>query len=63
MVSKQHLLKYNISYLEGDTNKGKDLVIDVVVWGTSEKLVKRRGIKENDLVCWIGDELGRNAAA
>ncbi len=55
--------KYNISYLGGDTNKGKDLVIDVVVWGTSEKLVKRRGIQENDLVCWIGDELGRNAAA
>ena len=38
---------YGISYLGGDTNKGKDLVIDVVVWGESKKLVKRRGIKEN----------------
>lgn len=56
--------KYQISYLGGDLNSAKDLVIDVTTWGFSnQKLNRRDSANVGDNVYWFGPKLGTLSVA
>ena len=40
--------EFNIRILGGDTNEGKEIVINVSIFGTTDKIVKRKGAKIGD---------------
>ncbi len=46
--------EYNISILGGDTNAGKEIVFNVCIFGKTEKITKRKGSKNNDLIYVTG---------
>jgi len=46
--------EFNLKILGGDTNEGKELVINFSLFGTSEKIVKRKGAKMNDVIITSG---------
>jgi len=45
---------YDISILGGDTNEGKEIVFNVCIFGTTDKIVTRRGSKNGDIVFVTG---------
>jgi len=46
--------EFNIKILGGDTNEGKELVLQVVLIGTSKKIILRKGAKKNDRIITTG---------
>lgn len=46
--------EYNISILGGDTNEGKEIVFTACIFGTTDKIVTRKGSKKGDLVFVTG---------
>jgi len=46
--------EYNISILGGDTNEGREIVFSVCIFGETDKIVKRKGSKKNDLIFVTG---------
>lgn len=46
--------EYDISILGGDTNEGREIVFNVCVFGETDKIVKRKGSKKNDLIFVTG---------
>lgn len=46
--------EFGIKILGGDTNEGKELVIQVCVLGFAEKIVSRKGAKKGDLIFTTG---------
>ena len=46
--------EYNISILGGDTNSGKEIVFNVCIFGTTDKIVTRKGSKKGDLIFVTG---------
>jgi len=45
---------YDISILGGDTNEGKEIVFNVCIFGTTDKIVTRKGSKNGDIVFVTG---------
>ena len=50
MASKE----YGVKIVGGDVNEGKEIVIDVSMFGISKKLVKRNGARVNDIIITSG---------
>jgi thiamine-monophosphate kinase len=50
MASKE----YGVKIVGGDVNEGKEIVIDVSMFGISKKIVKRSGAKINDVIITSG---------
>ena len=46
--------EFKIRILGGDTNEGKEIVINVSLFGTAEKIVKRRGATTGDIIFVTG---------
>jgi len=46
--------EYDISICGGDTNEGREIVFNVCVFGETDKIVKRKGSKKNDLIFVTG---------
>ena len=46
--------EYGISILGGDTNEGKEIVFNVCIFGETDRIVKRKGSKKNDLIFVTG---------
>ena len=46
--------EYDISILGGDTNEGKEIVFNICIFGTTDKIVTRKGSKKGDLVFVTG---------
>src|SRR3989338_5065871 len=46
--------EFNIRILGGDTNEGKEIVINVSMFGTTDKIVKRKGAKIGDMIFVTG---------
>ncbi|MGI0026570.1 MAG: thiamine-phosphate kinase [Nitrosopumilaceae archaeon] len=46
--------EYGIKIVGGDVNEGKEIVIDVSMFGVSKKIVKRGGAKINDVIITSG---------
>ncbi len=46
--------KFNIKILGGDTNQGNEIVINVIIFGKANKIVKRKGAKIGDLIFVTG---------
>ena len=51
---KKASTEYNITILGGDTNAGKEIVINVSIFGNSNKIVSRKGSKNGDLIFVTG---------
>jgi thiamine-monophosphate kinase len=51
---KQVSDEFNIRILGGDTNEGKEIVINVSIFGTTDKIVKRKGAKNKDIIFVTG---------
>ena len=45
---------YDISILGGDTNEGKEIVFNVCIFGTTDRIVTRKGSKSGDIVFVTG---------
>ena len=45
---------YDISILGGDTNEGKEIVFNVCIFGTTDRIVTRKGSKNGDIVFVTG---------
>ena len=46
--------EFNFKFLGGDTNEGKELVIQVCLFGTSKKIIPRKGARTNDIIITTG---------
>jgi thiamine-monophosphate kinase len=46
--------EFNVNIIGGDTNEGKELVIDCCMVGLSDNIVKRSGAKNGDLIITSG---------
>jgi thiamine-monophosphate kinase len=46
--------EFKIKFIGGDTNEGKELVIQVTLFGTSKKIIARNGAKVNDIIFSTG---------
>jgi len=46
--------EFNVQILGGDTNQGKEIVFNVCVFGTTEKIPQRSGAKPGDLIFVTG---------
>ena len=46
--------EFGIRILGGDTNEGKEIVINVSIFGTTNKIVKRKGAKIGDIIFVTG---------
>jgi len=46
--------EFDIKILGGDTNEGQELVIQVTLFGTTKKIVTRKGSKINDIIIATG---------
>ena len=46
--------EFGIRILGGDTNEGKEIVINVSIFGTTDKIVKRKGAKIGDIIFVTG---------
>jgi thiamine-monophosphate kinase len=46
--------EFNIKILGGDTNEGKEIVINVSIFGTTDKIVRRKGAKTGDIIFVTG---------
>jgi len=46
--------EFDLKFIGGDTNEGKELVIQVSLFGSAKKIVTRRGAKTNDVIVTTG---------
>jgi len=46
--------EFNFKILGGDTNEGKELVIQTCIFGTAKKIVQRKGAKINEIIITTG---------
>ena len=46
--------EFNVRILGGDTNEGKEIVINVSIFGTTDKIVRRKGAKIGDIIFATG---------
>ena len=46
--------EFNIRILGGDTNEGKEIVINISIFGTADKIVRRKGAKIGDIIFVTG---------
>ena len=46
--------EFNLKILGGDTNEGKELVIQTSIFGTAKKIIQRRGAKNKDIIVTTG---------
>ena len=46
--------EFGFKLLGGDTNEGKEIVIHVVLFGTTKKIIPRKGAKANDIIITTG---------
>lgn len=46
--------EFNLKIIGGDTNEGKELVIQVSLFGTTKKIIARKGAKLNDIIVATG---------
>jgi thiamine-monophosphate kinase len=46
--------EFNIRILGGDTNEGKEIVINVSLFGITDKIVRRKGAKNGDMIFVTG---------
>ena len=46
--------EFNIRILGGDTNEGKEIVINVSMFGTTDRIIKRKGAKIGDIIFVTG---------
>lgn len=46
--------EFDLKLIGGDTNEGRELVIQISLFGTAKKIVKRRGAKVNDVIITTG---------
>jgi thiamine-monophosphate kinase len=46
--------EFDLKIVGGDVNEGKEIVIDVSMFGISNKIIKRRGAKINDIIITSG---------
>ena len=51
---KKACIEYDISILGGDTNEGKEIVLNVCIFGKSDKIVPRKEAKKGDLIFVTG---------
>jgi len=51
---RRALDEFSIKFLGGDTNEGKEIVINVSLFGTADKIVKRQGAKTGDSIFVTG---------
>ena len=51
---KRAVDEFNIKILGGDTNEGKEIIINVSLFGTTDKIVKRNGAKSGDIIFVTG---------
>ncbi len=51
---KKACTQYDITIIGGDTNAGKEIVFNVCLFGTADRIVTRRGAKKGDLVFVTG---------
>ena len=51
---KQACNEFGISILGGDTNAGKEIVLNVCIFGHSDKIVHRKGARNGDLIFVTG---------
>lgn len=58
---KQACNEFNITILGGDTNEGNEIVFSVCIFGTSDKIVKRKGAKIGDII-FVTGPFGYSAA-
>ena len=46
--------EFDLRFIGGDTNEGKELVIQVSLFGSAKKIVARKGAKTNDVIVTTG---------
>lgn len=46
--------EFELEFLGGDTNEGKEIIIHVVVFGKADKIIPRNGSKNNDIIITTG---------
>lgn len=46
--------EFGFRFLGGDTNEGKEIVIQVSLFGSAKKIVRRKGAKRNDIIVCTG---------
>jgi len=46
--------EFNFKIVGGDVNEGKEIIIDVNLFGISKKIIKRKGAKINDIIITSG---------
>jgi len=46
--------EFDLKLIGGDTNEGRELVIQISLFGTAKKIVKRNGAKVNDVIITTG---------
>lgn len=46
--------EFDLKLIGGDTNEGRELVIQISLFGTAKKIVKRSGAKVNDIIITTG---------
>ena len=46
--------EFGFRFVGGDTNEGKELVIQVSLFGSSKKIIRRKGAKTNDVIVTTG---------
>ncbi len=46
--------EFDLKFIGGDTNEGKELVIQISLFGSAKKIVTRRGAKTNDVIVTTG---------
>jgi thiamine-monophosphate kinase len=49
-VSKE----FNFKFIGGDTNEGKEIVIQISLFGSAKKIISRKGAKRNDIIISTG---------
>ena len=46
--------EFDLRFIGGDTNEGKELVIQISLFGSAKKIVTRKGAKTNDVIVTTG---------
>jgi len=46
--------EFGFRFVGGDTNEGKELVIQVSLFGSTKKIIRRKGAKRNDVIITTG---------
>lgn len=46
--------EFKLKFIGGDTNEGKELVIQITLFGTAKKIIPRKGAKDKDIIVTTG---------